>query len=105
VKRAEIGILNDGEGKPVNINLHVGRRPILAFGNADSDLPMLRWTAAGAGPRLVLLLHHDDADREFAYDRQSLYARLDQGLEEASNSGWTVVSMARDWNTVFPPIR
>jgi len=105
VKRPEIGTVNDGAGKPANINLHVGRRPILAFGNADSDLPMLQWTAAGAGPHLVLLLHHDDAAREFAYDRQSLLARLDKGLEEAGRSGWTVVSMARDWNTVFPPAK
>jgi phosphoglycolate phosphatase-like HAD superfamily hydrolase len=101
VKHAEIGSINDGPGKPVNINLRIGRCPIAAFGNSDGDLEMLQWTAAGAGPRLCLLVHHTDAQREWAYDRDSKIGRLDKALDEAGRRGWTVVDMARDWSTVF----
>ena len=88
----------------MNINLHIGRRPILAFGNSDGDLEMLQYTTTGEGPRLGLLLHHDDAEREWAYDRDSHIGRLDKALAEAAQRGWTVVSMKNDWGTIFPQV-
>lgn len=103
VKLPEIGSIDDKEGKPININLHIGRRPIAAFGNSDGDLQMLQWTAAGAGPRFCLFVHHTDAEREWAYDRASHIGRLDKGLDEARAAGWTVVDMKRDWKVIFPP--
>ncbi len=102
VKLSEIGSVDDGPGKPVNINLHIGRRPIAAFGNSDGDLPMLQWTAAGSGSRFCLYIHHTDADREWAYDRESHIGKLDKGLDEAKTRKWTVVDMKADWKTVFP---
>lgn len=98
----EIDFINDGEGKPVGIQNHIGRRPIAAFGNSDGDLQMLQWTAAGTGRRLCVLLHHTDSDREWAYDRDTHVGRLDKALEEASKRGWTVVDMRRDWEVVYP---
>jgi hypothetical protein len=103
VKLPELGSIDDKDGKPVNINLHIGRRPILAFGNSDGDLAMLQYTASGSGPRLMALLHHDDAEREYAYDRNSKIGTLDKALNEAEARGWMVVSMKRDWGAVFPP--
>jgi phosphoserine phosphatase len=102
VRLAEINFVDDKEGKPVGINEHIGRRPIAAFGNSDGDLQMLQWTAAGSGARFCLYVHHDDATREWAYDRQSSIGRLDQGLDEAAAKGWTVVSMKDDWKQIFP---
>jgi phosphoserine phosphatase len=102
VRLPEIAFVDDKAGKPVGIHRHIGRRPILAFGNSDGDFEMLEWTTAGAGPRLGLLLHHDDGEREFAYDRKSHVGRLDRGLDEASRRGWQVVSMGSDWRTVYP---
>jgi len=102
VRLPEIDFIDDKAGKPVAINQHIGRRPIAAFGNSDGDLQMLEWTAAGEGPRLCLYVHHTDADREWAYDRDSHIGRLDQGLDEARKQGWTVVDMKRDWKVVFP---
>ena len=99
----EINFVNDGAGKPVGIHRHIGRRPILAFGNSDGDFEMLEWTTTGAGPRLGLLVHHDDAGREFAYDRQSHVGRLERGLDEAGKRGWVLVSMTGDWRTIHPP--
>jgi phosphoglycolate phosphatase-like HAD superfamily hydrolase len=101
VKLPEVGSIDDKEGKPVNINLHIGRRPIAAFGNSDGDLQMLQWTAAGGGPRFCLIVHHTDAQREWAYDRESHIGRLDKALDEATKSGWTVVDMKTDWKEVF----
>jgi phosphoglycolate phosphatase-like HAD superfamily hydrolase len=101
VKLPELHSLDDKEGKPINIHLHIGRRPLLAFGNSDGDLQMLQYTAAGDGTRLMLLLHHDDADREYAYDRHSHVGRLDKALDEAKRQGWVVVSMRRDFKKVF----
>ena len=98
----ELDFINDKAGKPVGINQHIGRRPIAAFGNSDGDLQMLQWTAAGTGPRFALLVHHTDADREWAYDRSSHIGRLDKALDEAQDKGWTVVDMKRDWKRVFP---
>ncbi len=101
LKLPELNSLDDGPGKPVNINLHIGRRPILAFGNSDGDLEMLQYTADGPGPRLMLLLHHDDAQREYAYDRHSRVGQLDKAWDEAIKRGWPVVSMKNDFKTVF----
>jgi hypothetical protein len=98
----ELNFIDDKAGKPVGINQHIGRRPIAAFGNSDGDLQMLQWTAAGSGPRFCLYVHHTDAAREWAYDRQSPIGRLDKGLDEAKAKGWTVVSMKDDWKSVFP---
>jgi hypothetical protein len=88
----EVDFIDDKAGKPVAINKFIGRRPIAAFGNSDGDLQMLQWTAAGPGPRFCLYVYHTDADREWAYDRQSPIGKLDKGLDEAKNRGWTVVS-------------
>ncbi len=103
VKLPEVNFVNDGPGKPVCIWQFIGRRPVMAFGNSDGDLQMLEWTAAGSGARFCLYVHHTDAQREWAYDRESHIGRLDKGLDEASAKGWTVVDMKQDWNTIFPP--
>ncbi|WP_235844689.1 HAD family hydrolase [Cupriavidus agavae] len=94
---------NDGPGKPVGIYRHIGRRPILAVGNSDGDLEMLQYTMAGAGPRMAVLVHHDDAQREVAYDRKSKIGTLDKALDVANARGWTVISMQKDWAQIFPP--
>lgn len=101
----EINFIDDKEGKPVAIQQHIGRRPLMAFGNSDGDFQMLEWTTSGPGPRFGLLVHHNDADREFAYDRQSSIGRLDRGLNEAPTRGWTIVSMKDDWKSIFPTPR
>jgi phosphoglycolate phosphatase-like HAD superfamily hydrolase len=101
VRLAEMNFLDDKAGKPVGINQHIGRRPIMAFGNSDGDFEMLEWVTAGEGLSLGMLLHHDDAAREYAYDRRSAAGRLDRGLDEAPSRGWTLVSMQRDWHKVF----
>ncbi len=98
----EINFINDGPGKPVGINEHIGRRPIAAFGNSDGDLQMLQWTMGGGGLRFALIVHHTDAEREWAYDRNSAIGRLDKALDEAQAKGWTVVDMKSDWKTIFP---
>lgn len=95
--------VDDGAGKPVGIFRAIGVRPILAFGNSDGDREMIEYVTGGAGPSLGLLLHHDDAEREFAYDRQSAEARLDKAWDEAGSRGWVVVSMKQDWKSVYPP--
>jgi len=97
----EINFVDDKEGKPVAINQEIGRRPIAAFGNSDGDQQMLEWTAAGFGARLMLLVHHTDADREYAYDRESTVGKLDKALDEANARGWIVVDMKKDWNRIF----
>jgi haloacid dehalogenase-like hydrolase len=103
VRLPELNFIDDKAGKPIGINQHIGRRPILAFGNSDGDFEMLEWTTAGTGLRLGLILHHDDAAREFAYDRDSHVGRLDRGLDEAGSRGWVVVSMKDDWREIHPP--
>jgi phosphoglycolate phosphatase-like HAD superfamily hydrolase len=100
----EIDFIDDREGKPVSINKFIGRRPILAFGNSDGDQQMLQWTAAGGGARFMGLVHHTDAEREYAYDRTSNFGRLDKALDEAKARGWTVVSMKDEWKTIFPAL-
>ncbi len=102
VKQASIEFVDDGPGKPVGIHRFIGRRPIAAFGNSDGDLQMLQWTAAGEGPRFCLYVHHTDAERETAYDRDSHVGKLDKGLDEAAARGWTIVDMKKDWKQVFP---
>jgi len=97
----ELNFIDDKGGKPVGINQHIGRRPICAFGNSDGDLQMLQYTGAGSGARFCLYVHHDDAEREYAYDRKDALARLDKGLDEAAAKGWTVVSMKNDWKKIF----
>jgi len=102
VRLPNLNFIDDKEGKPVGIQTNIGRRPIAAFGNSDGDLQMLQWTAAGAGPRFMLLIHHTDAEREWAYDRTSHVGRLDKALDEAAARGWTVVDMKKDWKVIFP---
>ena len=102
VKLPELNFINDKEGKPVGIHQHIGRRPIAAFGNSDGDFQMLEWTTTGPGARFGLFVHHDDDEREWAYDRNSHIGKLARGLDEAPQRGWTVVSMKNDWKTVFP---
>jgi phosphoserine phosphatase len=102
MRQSQINVVNDGDSKPVTIQQHIGRRPIAAFGNSDGDLAMLQWTMAGPGLRFALLVHHTDAQREWAYDRSSAVGRLDRALTEANACGWTVVDMRRDWLVVFP---
>jgi phosphoglycolate phosphatase-like HAD superfamily hydrolase len=102
VRLAQVDFIDDKAGKPVGIHKFIGRRPIAAFGNSDGDLQMLQWTAAGSGPRFMLLVHHTDAEREWAYDRKSHVGRLDKALDEAAARGWTVVDMKRDWKVVYP---
>jgi phosphoserine phosphatase len=99
----EINFVDDKAGKPVGILQHIGRRPIAAFGNSDGDLPMLQWTCLAPGPRFCLFVHHTDAEREWAYDRESHVGRLDAGLDEAAARGWTVVDMKQDWARIFSP--
>ena len=102
VREPKLDFVDDGPGKPVGIYSRIGRRPILAFGNSDGDLQMLQYTAGGPGRRLALIVHHDDAEREFAYDRQSKIGTLDKAWDEAIAKGWTVVSMKNDWKQIYP---
>jgi phosphoserine phosphatase len=105
VRLAEVNFIDDKAGKPVGIQQHIGRRPIAAFGNSDGDFEMLAWATGGVGARLGVIVHHDDAEREYAYDRKSHIGKLDRGLNEAGARGWTVVSMKADWKLVFAPAR
>ena len=105
VRLSELNFIDDKEGKPIGINSRIGRRPIAAFGNSDGDLQMLQWTTAGKGARFALFVHHTDAEREWAYDRNSSIGRLDKGLDEARANGWTVVDMKQDWKVIYPPAK
>jgi hypothetical protein len=102
VKMPSIVLNDDKDGKPVGIQRHIGRRPILAFGNSDGDFQMLEWTTSGPGARLGLILHHTDATREYAYDRDSHIGRLAAALDAAPAKGWVVISMKDDWATIYP---
>ena len=102
VRLPDMDFVDDGPGKPIGIQTHIGRRPIAAFGNSDGDLQMLQWTAAGMGSRFCLYIHHTDPVREWAYDRTSSIGRLNKGLDEARMRGWTVVDMKVDWKRIFP---
>ncbi|ODS04053.1 haloacid dehalogenase [Methyloceanibacter marginalis] len=103
IRLPEVDFIDDKDGKPVGINQHIGQRPIAAFGNSDGDYQMLDWTTAGEGARLGLIVHHTDAEREYAYDRESTFGRLDKALDDAPAKGWIVVDMKNDWKDVFPP--
>jgi phosphoglycolate phosphatase-like HAD superfamily hydrolase len=102
VRLPEVNFIDDKAGKPAAIQHHIGRRPIFAAGNSDGDFEMLEWTSAGEGPRFALLVHHDDAEREFAYDRNSPIGRLAKGLDEGPARGWKIVSMKNDWTVIYP---
>jgi len=102
VKLPQIEVVDDSVEKPAAIQKHIGRRPIASFGNSDGDLEMLQWTTAGKGARFALLVHHNDATREWAYDRNPSIGQLDKALDEAAVKGWTVVDMKNDWRRVFP---
>ena len=102
LRRPEIDFIDDKEGKPIAINATIGRRPIMAFGNSDGDFQMLEWTTSGSGPRFALIVHHTDAEREWAYDRTSHIGQLVRGLDEAPKLGWTVADMKKDWNAIYP---
>jgi len=102
VRQPKLNFIDDKAGKPVGIHQHIGQRPILAFGNSDGDLQMLQYTTGGNGKRLGLLVHHTDAEREYAYDRDSHIGTLDAALDQAAGRGWVVVDMKRDWKVIFP---
>jgi phosphoglycolate phosphatase-like HAD superfamily hydrolase len=102
LKESKVEFVDDGPGKPVGINHFIGHRPIMAFGNSDGDLQMLQYTTTGDGPRFGLIVHHTDAEREYAYDRESHVGKLDKALDEAASRGWIVVDMKADWRTIFP---
>ena len=100
-RTAELNFIDDNVGKPVGINEYIGRRPIAAFGNSDGDLEMLQWTTMAGGRRLGLIVHHTDAEREYAYDRDTSFGRLDKALDAAALNKWTVVDMKNDWKRIF----
>jgi len=102
LKLPKVEFVDDGPGKPVGINRFIGRHPIFAFGNSDGDLQMLQWTAAWPGARFMGIVHHTDAEREYAYDRNSHVGKLDKALDEARKRNWTVVDMKADWKQIFP---
>jgi len=102
VRLPELHFVDNQGGKPVGIHEYIGRRPLLAVGNSDDDFEMLEWTTAGSGVRMGIYIHHTDAEREWAYDRESHIGKLNKGLDEAPSKGWTVVNMKNDWNTIFP---
>jgi phosphoserine phosphatase len=101
MKMPELNFNDDKTGKPVGIQMHIGRQPIAAFGNSDGDLQMLEWAKGGGGVRFALIVHHTDAEREWAYDRASSIGKLDKALDAAQAMGWTVVDMKNDWKRVF----
>lgn len=101
VRLPELNFVDDKSGKPIGINQHIGRCPLMAFGNSDGDFEMLEWTTAGKGARFGLIVHHTDAAREWAYDRKSSIGKLDKALDAAPAKGWTVVSMKDDWQRIF----
>jgi len=101
IRLPEIDFIDDKDGKPVGIHKFIGKRPTAAFGNSDGDLQMLQWTAGGDGKRLMVYIHHTDADREWAYDRESHIGKFDKGLDEANEKGWIVVDMKNDWKKIY----
>jgi hypothetical protein len=102
VRMPKIDFIDDKAGKPVGIYEHIGIRPILAFGNSDSDMQMIEYTKGGDGLRLGLFVHHTDAAREYAYDRKSHVGILDKVLDMADENDWIIVDMKKDWKQVFP---
>jgi hypothetical protein len=102
INQPKVLFIDDGPGKPEGINHVIGRQPIFAFGNSDGDKQMLEWTAACKRLCFMGLVHHTDAEREYAYDRNSDVGKLDKALDEATARGWTVVDVKNDWKAVFP---
>ena len=102
IKIAEMDFIDDKAGKPVGLHRYIGRRPVIAVGNSDGDFEMLEWTTAGEGPRLAVIVHHDDDQREWAYDRDSHIGRLARGLDEGTQRGWKIISMKNDWQRIYP---
>ena len=102
LKLPELEFVNDGPGKPVGIDRFIGRRPIAAFGNSDGDQQMLEWTATNPATHLAVLIHHTDGQREYQYDRQTSFGKLDKALDKAQVQHWVVVSMRDDWKAIFP---
>ena len=98
----EMDFIDDGSGKPIGIHKFIGKKPVFASGNSDGDLQMMQWTASNNYKSFMLYLHHTDADREWAYDRESHFGRLDKGLDEAEENGWTVIDMKKDWKLIYP---
>jgi hypothetical protein len=94
--------IDDAEGKPIAIDRAIGQRPIFVAGNSDGDFAMLEWATTGDGPRFGLIVHHTDAEREWAYDRKSHVGRLQRGLDEGPERGWLIVDMAADWHVIYP---
>ncbi len=105
MRESKIDFVDDGPGKPVGIQKYIGRRPIMAFGNSDGDQQMLQWTAAGTTARFMGLIRHTDAEREWAYDRDSQIGKLDRALDEALTRKWVVVDMKQDWKVIYPAER
>jgi hypothetical protein len=107
LKLPDVDLIDDKEGKPVGIQMHIGRRPILAVGNSDGDLQMLQYTTISRNdrdktPRFGMIIHHTDAVREYAYDRDTHFGKLDRGLDEANQRGWVVVDVEADWGRIYP---
>ncbi|WP_040439613.1 HAD family hydrolase [Roseibium aggregatum] len=102
MRTPKVAFIDDKDGKPVGILSHIGKRPLAAFGNSDGDYQMLQYTTAGSGKRLGMIVHHDDADREYAYDRDTHFGTLNKGLDDASKEGWHIISMKDDWKQIFP---
>ena len=102
MRLSKVEFIDDKAGKPVGIQRFIGRRPIAAFGNSDGDLQMLQWTTANKGKTLGVIIHHTDAEREYAYDRKSPFGRLNKALDEANRRGWIVVDMKKDWARIYP---
>jgi phosphoserine phosphatase len=103
MRLAEVNFVDNGPGKPVGIGQQIGRRPIAAFGNSDGDLEMLQWTTIAKGPRIGMIVHHTDAEREYAYDRKSVVGTLDKAWDQAAERGWQLIDMKNDWRVIFPP--
>lgn len=102
IRLPELNFIDDGTGKPIGIHQHIGRRPIMAFGNSDGDFQMLEWVTSGGGPRFGMYIHHTDGKREYAYDRDSHIGRLAKGLDEAAKRSWVITSMKDDWKQIYP---
>lgn len=102
VREPKIFFVDDKDGKAIGIQRIIGRRPIASFGNADADIPMLKWALAGEGRQLGMLVHHTDAEREYAYDRKSVVGKLDKGIDGAATGGWMLIDMKKDWKVMFP---
>jgi phosphoglycolate phosphatase-like HAD superfamily hydrolase len=105
LKLPDVDLVNDKAGKPVGIAQVIGRRPIIAFGNSDGDFEMLEYVTTGPGARLAVIVHHTDAEREWAYDRTSHVGQLVRGLDEAPRRGWVVADMKKDWTAIYPAAR